>query len=142
MTHAHPTQTATPEPYAAAAPVPAKSKALGMVAFFIALAVFIVSLIVSALNGVAAAPFTDTSGNGFNYNTDLSSSDPAEVAVGLATMAHILIGSLAGIAALVLGIIAAVSNRGRGFGIAAAIIAFLAPGLSLVTFFVVLALSV
>lgn len=142
MTDATTPQPAAPEPYYAAAPRPAKSKALGMIAFFLALGVFVVSIIVSALNGVAAAPFADTSGNGFNYNADFSSSDPAEVAVGLATMAHLLIGSLAGLAALVLGIIAAVSNRGRGFGVAAAIIAFLAPGLSLVTFLAVLASSV
>ncbi len=132
-----------PTPYDPTTPTPhpAKSKALGKVAFFLGLAVFVVSLVVSALNGVAAAPFADTS-NGVNYSTNFASSDPAEVAVAVVTMAHILIGTLLGITALVLGIVAAVSNRGHGFGVAGAVLAFLAPGLSLGLFFGVLASSV
>lgn len=138
-----PRPATTPTPYDPAAPAlhTAQSKTLGKVAFFLGLAVFVVSLVVSALNGVAAAPFADTS-NGLSFNTNFESSDSAEVAVSVATMAHILIGTLAGIAALALGIIAAVTNRGRGFGIAGAIFAFLAPGLSLGLFFGVLASSV
>jgi hypothetical protein len=148
MTDATPTDHtapahAAPAPYSAAAPTPApaKPKTLGTVAFVLALAVFVISLAVSVLNGMAAAPFADTRG-GLSYSTDLSSSDPAEVAVGIASMAHILIGSLLGITALVLGIIAAASNRGRALGIVGAVLAFLAPGLSLAVFFGVLAASV
>jgi hypothetical protein len=148
MTDATPTDPtapahAAPAPYSAAAPTPApaKPKTLGTVAFVLALAVFVISLAVSVLNGMAAAPFADTRG-GLSYSTDLSSSDPAEAAVGIASMAHILIGSLLGITALVLGIIAAASNRGRALGIVGAVLAFLAPGLSLAVFFGVLAASV
>lgn len=143
MTDATLPQPETPAPYDPTAPTPhtAKSKTLGKVAFFLGLGVFVISLVVSALNGSAAAPFADTS-NGISYNTNFTSSDPAEVAVGVATMAHVLIGTLAGILALVLGIVAAASNRGRGFGIAGAILAFLAPGLSIAVFLAVLASSV
>ena len=138
-----PQPAATPTPYDPTAPAPrtAKSKTLGMIAFFAGLAVFIISLVVSALNGMAAAPFADTS-NGLSYNTNFESSDAAEVAVSVAAMAHILVGTVVGIAVLALGIIAAVSNRGRGFGIAGAVLAFLAPGLSLLVFFAVLTSSV
>ena len=141
MTDPQPTPTPTPYDPTTPAPHTAKSKTLGKVAFFLGLAVFVVSLVVSALNGVAAAPFADTS-NGLNYSTNFASSDPDEVAVSTAAMLHIGIGTLAGIGVLALGIIAAVSNRGRGFGIAGAILAFLAPGLSLLTFFAVMASSV
>ena len=136
-------QPAIPTPYDPTAPAPrtAKSKTLGMIAFFAGLAVFIISLVVSALNGMAAAPFADTS-NGLSYNTNFESSDAAEVAVSVAAMVHILVGTVVGIGVLALGIIAAVSNRGRGFGIAGAVLAFLTPGLSLVVFFAVLASSV
>ncbi len=139
----NPQPAASPTPYdpTAQTPHPAKPKTLGKVAFFLGLGVFVVSLVVSALNGVAAAPFADTS-RGLSYNTNLASSDPAEVAVSVVAMAHILIGTLAGLTALVLGIVAAASNRGRGFGIGGAVLAFLAPGLSLGLFFGVLASSV
>jgi len=129
-----------PEPYNPLAPTLQQraSTTLGKAAFFLGLGVFVVSLVVSAINGVAAAPFADTR-NGLSYYTDLASSDPREVAVSVATMAHLLIGTLTGIAALVLGIVAIATNRGRAFGVIGAILAFLAPGLSLVLFFVVLA---
>lgn len=141
MTDATIPQPATPYDATAQTPRPAKSKTLGKLAFGLGLALFIVSLVVSALNGVAAAPFADTS-SGLSYNTNFNSPDAAEVAVSAAAGAHILIGTLVGLAVLALGIIAAVSNRGRGFGIAGAILAFLAPGLSLGVFFAVLASSV
>ena len=136
-------QPTTPAPYDPAAQTPraAKPKTLGMIAFFAGLALFVISLVVSALNGMAAAPFADSS-NGLSYNTNFESSDAAEVAVSVAAMVHILVGTMVGIAVLALGIIAAVSNRGRGFGITGAILAFLAPGLSLGLFFGVLASSV
>lgn len=138
-------QTAAPEfaPYNPYAPAlqPKKPAALGKVAFFLGLAVFLVSLVVSALNAVGAAPYAITS-NGLSYNTNLGSNDPQEVAVSIAVMAHLLIGTLAGITALVLGIVAIATNRGRAFGVVGAILAFLAPGLSLLLFFVVLVSSV
>jgi hypothetical protein len=144
MTDPSLSQTAAPEPapYNPLAPAlqPKKPATLGKAAFFLGLAVFVVSLVVSALNGVGAAPFAITS-NGLSYNTNLGSNDPQEVAVSLAVLAHVLIGTLAGITALVLGIIAIATNRGRAFGVIGAILAFLAPGLSLVLFFVVLASS-
>lgn len=119
---------------------PAKSATLGRVSLFLALGVFVLSLLTSVLVGIAAAPFANTD-NGVYYNTNLASSDPAEVAVSVASMLHLLLGSALGITALVLGIVATASGRGRKFGIPAMILAFLAPGLSLITFFGVMVAS-
>jgi len=124
-------------PYEAGAPSPAKSPRLGRFAFILALAVFVLSMVTSVLVGIAAAPFANTD-NGVSYYTNLGSSDPAEVAVSAASTAHVLIGSLLGTTALVLGIVATASGRGRKFGIPAMIIAFMAPGVSVVTFFLVM----
>lgn len=130
-------QTEPVAPYEAIAPLPAKSPRLGTIALIVALGVFVLSMVTSVLVGIAAAPFANTD-NGVSYYTNLGSSNPAEVAVSAASMAHVLIGSLLGTTALVLGIVATASGRGRKFGIAAMIIAFLAPGISVVTFFIVM----
>lgn len=122
---------ATPYDPATAGAPPARSKKLGRVAMLLGVGVFVVSLIASALMGAAAAPYAAVGSGGFNVNLNMSSSDPTETALALAALLHVGLGTLIGISAIVFGIIAIATKRGRGAGIVAVIFAALAPGLSL-----------
>lgn len=135
--------TTTPPPYDPAA-LPEwkpRSKRLGQLALVGAIAVFVLSLIASVLIGAATAPLSDTSAGGFQFNLEASSPDPVERALAIASLLHVGLGTVLGIAAMVAGILAIATRRGRGYGVAALIVAFLAPGISLIVFTTSLALS-
>lgn len=118
------------DPAATAVGAP-RSKRMGFNAMLLGVGVFVLSLLASVAMGVAAAPYAIVGPTGFNVYLSLTSSDPAETAVALLALLHVGLGTVVGICAMVFGIMAIATKRGRGFGIAAVIFAFLAPGLSL-----------
>ena len=96
---------------------------------------FLGSMLAAVLIGAATAPLADLgTPGGAEFTLDVNSPDAAERAVAIAGLLHIILGTVLGVAALVAGILAIASRRGRGHGVAAVIIALLAPGLSLAAF--------
>ena len=113
---------------------------MGIAALLIAIAVFVISLIWSIANGFLAAsiPGLVDAALGGTINSEVASS-PETAAFGLSIFGHVVVGTLAGVTALVLGIIAIARKRGRAQGIAATVIAAAAPVVSYLVYSVVVA---
>ncbi|MGB4137915.1 MAG: hypothetical protein WA971_15215 [Microbacterium sp.] len=116
-------------PAGAYAPAPApRSSKIGVIALVLSLVAFVVAPILSIVFGVQigqhAPGFIDQAENG--GATDLSALAGARTQVLWAELAFWL-GTIAGIAAIVTGIIAIVKRSGRGQGIAAIVLAAIAP---------------
>ncbi len=103
----------------------------------IGIGVFVLSLLTSVAMGSAAAPYAVRGSSGFNVTLSAASGDPVESMLAMLAFVHIALGTAFGVWAIVQGIIAIATKRGRGFGIVAAVFAFLAPGLSLLIYFAV-----
>lgn len=132
------TQTAGgPAPYALE-PVadPPRSRRLGWVAMIVGLGVFMLSVIAALLMGFAAAPYAIAGPNGFNVNLSINPDDPVETTLAVLAFSHVVLGTGLGVWAIVQGIVAIATRRGRAFGVVAVIAAFLAPGVSLVVYLV------
>jgi hypothetical protein len=132
------------QPYAAAAPASAgapswqgyeepkrKKKTVGVVAFVLGLVALVLGVVVGYLFGTAivnSQAFDDVLQNGGSTTpdasafSDLQGSPELAVAGGLA-----ILGSILGIWAIVQGIIAIVTKRGRGWGVFGLILAVLGP---------------
>jgi hypothetical protein len=121
------------------APV-ARSRRLGRVALFLALVALIGSLTVSIIVGLQAGPYTVRTGSGFMMNLDFSSTVPGEAGLALLSALGWVGGTVLGVWAFIQGIVAAATNRGRAAGVAAIVIAVLAPGISAVASLVVVGL--
>ena len=112
-----------------------RTQRLGQLAFVEALVVLLGSMLAAVLIGAATAPLADLGTPGGNeFTLDVNSPDAAERTAAIAGLLHIILGTVLGVAALVAGILAIASRRGQGYGVAAVIIALLAPGLSLAAF--------
>jgi len=101
-----------------------------------AVAVFVVSLILAGTFGAAAGPYSVRNPGGFNFHFNIGDPNPAINALAIAMSLHVLLGTGIGLWALIQGIVATATNRGRRFGIIAIVFAGLAPGLSLVVLFI------
>lgn len=126
------------------APEPApRSRALGLTSMLIAIPLFVLSVIASAIVGVSIGPFANRTATGFSYNTsDLPADQAAALApVGLLMGAQILVGTALGILALVLGIVAVATKRGRPLGIVGIIVSVAAPIVSFAVYLATLAAS-
>jgi hypothetical protein len=124
------------EPDSVPVSVPARTARLGLVAMIAAIAVFVVSLILAGTLGSAAGPYSIRNGGGFSFHFNVGDPNPAINALAIAMLLHVALGTGVGLWALIQGIVATATSRGRRFGIIAIVFAGLAPGLSLVTFFV------
>lgn len=141
-----------PQHYGAAAPAgwpqaaaqPPRSRTLGVTAMIIALAVTALSIGASIVVGLSAAPFAQRTSTSFSFNTgSLTPEQAAAFAPAGALMGvQILLGTVLGIVALVLGIVAVATKRGRPFGIVAIIAATAAPIVSLVVYATLVAVGV
>ena len=116
-----------------------KSPALGRATLVVSLALLGASIAASVVNGVASVPFVDT--EGLSYSVSQNSNDPSEVALAGDLQEHWIFGLITGVAVFTIGIMAAVSRRGRAAGVLASVIVFLTPLVSLVTFVAVIASS-
>lgn len=133
-----------PPGYYAAPPVGPRPRTLGAVSMGIALGVFVLSLVASAFIGATTGPLSHRTGTSFTADTaHLSSAQTAAFAtIGILTAAQILLGTLFGILALVLGIIAAVTKRGRAFGVVGIAVAAAAPVLSFAVYLITLTATI
>ncbi|WP_374010036.1 hypothetical protein [Leifsonia sp. LS-T14] len=113
------------------APVAAvpRSRALGLSALLIAAPVFVLSIVASIVIGISAGPLATRTSTSFNFNTgDLTPEQAATFApVGVLMGVQMLLGTALGILALVLGIIAVATKRGRPLGVVAICLAAAAP---------------
>jgi len=118
-----------------ATPTPVRTPRLGLVAMIAAIAVFVVSLILAGTLGFAAGPYSTRNPGGFNFHFNVGDPNPTVNALAIGMLLHVFLGTGIGLWALIQGIVATASNRGRRFGIVAIVFAGLAPGLSLIVFF-------
>lgn len=122
-----------PSPYAPAGwdapPAPPRSRALGITAMSIAIPVFILSVIASVVVGTAAGPLASRTSSSFSFNTSDLTPEQAQAFAPVALLmgVQMLLGTALGILALVLGIVAVATKRGRPFGVVAIIVAAAAP---------------
>ncbi|WP_200935226.1 hypothetical protein [Leifsonia sp. Leaf336] len=123
-------QWAPPPPmYYSAPPAPPRPRTLGVVSMAIAIAVFALSIVASVIVGVHAGPLATRTPTSFSFNTsDLTPDQAAAFApIALLMGAQMLLGTLLGLTALVLGIVAAATKRGRAFGVVGIVVAAVAP---------------
>jgi len=141
---------AYPQPYPAAggfgwaaAPEPARSRALGIVSMALALVVFLLSVVASIIVGSAAGPLAQRSADSFSFDSGSLSPEQAESFAPVAVLmgAQMLFGTVLGLVALVLGIVAAATKRGRAFGVVGIVAAAAAPIVSFIVYTAVLAVS-
>ena len=134
----------------APAPIPTKpefwrtpppTSRLGRVAMAVGIGVFVVSITLAIVLGTAAGPHSTRNDGGFHFNFNVGDPDPTVNTLALAMLLHVLIGTGLGLWALIQGIVATATKRGRPFGIIAIVTAGLAPGLSIIAFFVATALN-
>jgi hypothetical protein len=125
-------------PFALYPPEAPKSPRLGQVAMYAAIGVFVLSVIASIVVGTSAGPLSTRTPTSFAFNTgDLSPQQAASFAgVGALMMVQILLGTAIGLWALVQGIVAAATKRGRPFGVVAIIVAAAAPIVSFIAYMV------
>jgi hypothetical protein len=118
-----PSPTMAPPAWAAVPPPEPRSPRLGRSALVLAIGVFVFSAVASILIGCFGSTV-------FEHHTATSAGFNAQPNL-LASLVQIVLGTLVGVTALVLGVIAVVQKRGRGLGIAAIIVAAIAPLASL-----------
>ncbi|HEX4057483.1 MAG TPA: hypothetical protein VHX87_04090 [Galbitalea sp.] len=125
-----------PSPYYSSPP--AKSKTLGVVAFIVGLVVIVFSVIASVIVGNLLGSILKP-GSTFSqgFQAGATSTDPRVAFGGLLVVVQLLLGTGLGVWAFVQGIVAVRSDRGRGWGIAAIVIAAIAPVLSLIVYIAV-----
>jgi hypothetical protein len=119
-------------------PAAPKSPRLGQVAMYAAIGIFVLSVIASIVVGTAAGPLSTRTSTSFNFSTnDLTPEQAASFAgVGALIGVQMLLGSAIGVWALVQGIVAAATKRGRSYGVVAIIVAAVAPIVSFIVYMV------
>ncbi|WP_431280014.1 hypothetical protein [Leifsonia poae] len=124
----------------AAAP---KSKVLGVVAMYGAIVVLVLSVIASIVVGNSVGPIADRSSTGFSYSTSTMTAEQAAAFGGTALLilAQLAGGTVIGLWALIQGIIAAATKRGRAYGVIAIVVAAAAPIISFIVYIAAIAAS-
>jgi hypothetical protein len=102
----------------------------------IAIPVFVLSVIASVVVGVSAGPLATRGTTSFSFDTShLTPEQAAAFApVGVLMGVQILLGTALGILALVLGIVAVATRRGRTFGVVAIAVSVAAPIVSFIVY--------
>ena len=133
-----------PPGYYAAPPAAPRRRTLGAVSMGIALGVFVLSLVASVYIGMTAGPLTHgIASSSAGGSSHLSSAQLAAFApIGIVTAAQMIFGTVLGILALVLGIVAVATKRGRAFGVVGISVAAAAPVLSFIVYSATLAATV
>jgi hypothetical protein len=120
-----------PSPYVAPPTAVAPRPGLGRTALIAAIALFVVSVTISVVTGIIAAPYAERGAGGFRFNFMVGDPNPVISALGLVAILHALVGTLVGLWVMIQGIVAIATNRGRASGIVALILGFVTPGISL-----------
>jgi hypothetical protein len=107
---------------------------LGLVALVVALVLVVLSSIASVATGTMIGPFLpdDGSADGSAVAENIEAAGAGSLVI--TALAHVGIGAVLGLWALVQGIVAVATRRGRGYGVAAIVIAIVAPIVSYAVF--------
>lgn len=133
-----------PPNYYAAPPVAPRRRTMGAASMGIALGVFVLSVAASVYIGMSTGALTHsiasspTTGSGRLSTGQLAAFGP----IGIVMVAQMIFGTVLGILALVLGIIAVATKRGRAFGVVGIAVAAAAPVVSFIVYSVGVAGSV
>jgi hypothetical protein len=114
------------------APGTRPKKTLGLVAMIAAFAVFAMSVPVSVWVGLTLGPQMAHTATGFAYPAAGHGLPPAQVVAALVVDIQFLLGTGIGLWALVQGIVAAATERGRAYGVTAIVVAAAAPVFSVI----------
>jgi uncharacterized membrane protein YccF (DUF307 family) len=126
-------------PGQALASASARPKTVGIIAFVVGLVVLIGAPIASGFVAQGVSPLMSYYANGGIDVSDIPADEMTAVsAAGFGVIATILFAAVFGLWALVQGIVAAVTKRGRVFGILAIVCSVLAPIVSVIVFYAVL----
>ena len=120
---------------------PVRPSTLGLVALIVAAVVFALSIPASIWIGGTIGPNATRTATGFTYGAYTNSPNAALSAAGVGVTLQLFLGSALGLWALVQGIVAVVTRRGRKFGVWAIVISGTAPILSLTAFITMLLLT-
>lgn len=107
------------------------SNRLGLIAFVVALAAIVIGSILAFIGGMQSGALVQYATTGADGTPQIdpanlsASEQQAAATAGLLAVAGFLVFGILGLWGFIQGIIAAVKNRGRGFGIAALILALL-----------------
>jgi hypothetical protein len=128
-----------PAAYGAPAPAarPKGSSRLGVIAFLAALLGIIIGSILATIGGMQTGSLTQyadySTGTGtLDYDSVPQSVQQMGIAAGLLTVAAFLVWGAFALWGFIQGIVAAVKNRGRGWGIAAIVLAVIGGGIVLI----------
>ncbi|MGC0370341.1 hypothetical protein [Microbacterium sp. SLBN-111] len=131
--------SAPPAAYGAPAPGarPKGSSRLGLIAFVAALLGIIIGSILATIGGMQTGSLTQyadyTTGTGtLDYDSVPPSAQQMGIAAGLLTIAAFLVWGAFALWGFIQGIVATVKNRGRGWGIAAIVLAVIGGGIVLI----------
>ncbi|MGN7970963.1 hypothetical protein [Microbacterium sp. 22296] len=130
--HAAPGGYAAPNGYAASAPAPGHrapvSKKLGIIAFIASVLAVVVGAILAYVAGVQTGglgQYVDPSTGQVDAESLPPGAEQSAIAVAALSVAAFVVYGILALWGFIQGIIAAVKNRGRGWGIAAIVIAVL-----------------
>ena len=135
--------SAPPAAYAAPAPAatarPKGSNRLGLIAFVVSLVAIVIGSLLAALGGIQSgslAQFADYSGGTATIDPGMlpESANQTAIAAGVLTVSAFLAWGVLALWGFIQGIVAAVKNRGRGWGIAAIILSVIGGGIVLAVF--------
>jgi hypothetical protein len=93
----------------------------------VAIALIVATIILSVIIGIGSAPFAIHDAGGFHYNLRADLSNSTEAALAVAGLFQGFGGAAFGICALVQGIVAVATRRGRAYGVVAIVLAALGP---------------
>ncbi|MET0976319.1 MAG: hypothetical protein ABWX82_11680 [Leifsonia sp.] len=112
----------------------AKPKGVGVVAFIVAGVLLLSSLVASATTGTLIGPYVPLDGQADGTAVAANLENGGAGGLVLVVLAHVLVGTALGLWAIIQGIVSVATRRGRGYGVAAIIIAVVAPIVSYVAF--------
>ncbi|KZE41205.1 hypothetical protein [Microbacterium sp. T32] len=129
--------SAPPAAYGAPAARPKGSSRLGLIAFVAALVGIIIGSILATIGGMQTGGLTQyadySTGTGtLDYDSVPPSVQQMGIAAGLLTIAAFLVWGAFALWGFIQGIVATVKNRGRGWGIAAIVLAVIGGGIVLI----------
>jgi len=104
-----------------------RSSRLGFVAMVVAISIAVLSVVTSIVTSAVWGSYAIRVGSGWSYPLSITSSNEALVAVLVTLRFQFFLGSGVGIWALTQGIVAVAQKRGRPFGVAALVVAVVAP---------------
>jgi hypothetical protein len=113
-----------------------RSSGLGLASMYLSLPLFVLSITASVVVGMNVGRLASRTATGFQFNSSSLTPEQASAfaPIGLLMGAQLLLGTAIGILALVLGIVAVSTRRGRPYGVVGVVVAGATPIVSFVVY--------